>query len=249
MMSPVRVEHPDEGLCLITIDRADARNALNDLAYAQLIAALDDAEADHGVRVIVVTGAHGHFTAGNDLADFQAMPADAQSVPGIRFLARLNRLEKPILAAVEGIAVGIGLTMLLHCDLVYAGRSARLRAPFVQLGLTPEGGSSLLLPLLLGHRRAAEILLCGDWLSAMRAEALDIVNETTEDGMALERALQRAAQLAALPPQALRATRQLMCRARQTTIDETIMSEERVFLDHARSAEARAAFSSFFQKR
>ena len=135
----IRTETRD-AVRLIIIDRPKARNALDNNAYAEFAAALEEADRDAAIRVIVITGAGGHFSAGNDLADLDALRAEDGEVPGIRFLARMSRVEKPLIAAVEGSAVGIGTTMLIHCDLVYAARSARFRAPFVPLGVSPEGG-------------------------------------------------------------------------------------------------------------
>lgn len=248
MTAPIRSEGVGDGVCLIAIDRPDRRNALDTACYAALSDAFAEADADDAVRAIVLTGTGGHFTAGNDLADFQAMPPDADHVPGIRFLASLSRVETPVLAAVEGNAIGVGTTLLLHCDLAYAGRSARFRAPFVQLGLTPEGASSLLLPALVGPKKAAEILLFGGFLSGSDAAALGLVNEAVEDGMALERALERARALAALPPDAVRATRRLLRRAGRAAIEEALALEEREFLARCRSDEARSAFAAFFRK-
>ncbi len=248
MTAPIRSEGAGDGVRLITIDRPDRRNALNDACYAALTNALADADEDDAVKAIVLTGAGGHFTAGNDLADFQAMSADADRVPGIRFLACLSRVDTPVLAAVEGNAIGVGTTLLLHCDFAYAGRSARFRAPFVQLGLPPEGASSLLLPALVGPKKAAEILLFGGFLSGIDAEALGLVNEAVEDGMALDRALDRARALVALPSEAVRATRRLLRRSNRAAIDEVLAVEEREFLTRCRSVEAQAAFARFLKR-
>lgn len=144
-------------MCLIGINRPERRNALDTVTYVQLGEALQAADDDVGVRAIVLTGEGGHFTAGNDLADFQRLK-DADAVPGIGFLRILATVSKPVVAAVEGYAIGIGTTLLLHCDLAYAGRSSKFRLPFVGLGLCPEGASTYLLPRLAGSKVAANLL-------------------------------------------------------------------------------------------
>jgi enoyl-CoA hydratase/carnithine racemase len=248
MTSPVRIEIPSEGVVLLVIDRPLQRNALDNSAYAALAAALAEADADPAVRAMVITGEGGHFSAGNDLTDFKDLPKETTSLPGIRLLAQIAALQTPLVAAVEGSAVGIGTTMLLHCDLAYAGASARFRAPFVPLGLSTEGGSSLLLPALAGLKKASEILLLGGFFSAQEAAAMGLLNAVTEDGKALETALQKAAALAAQPPEALRATRALLRGYDAQTIQAAIDHEEQVFLQRCHGTEAKQAIGAFFKR-
>jgi enoyl-CoA hydratase/carnithine racemase len=248
MTSPLRREIVHDGVLLLTFDRPQQRNALNNTAYAALSAALSDAEADPTVRAVVLTGQGGHFTAGNDLGDFATLPEDATSIPGIRLLAQVAALKTPLVAAVEGSAVGIGTTLLLHCDLAYAGETARFRAPFVPLGLSPEGGSSLLLTSLAGLKKASEILLLGGFFSAQEALTIGLLNAVTEPGKALETALAKAQALAAQPPEALAATRALLRSYSAEAIQAAIDAEERVFLQRCRSSESQQAISAFFSR-
>lgn len=177
---------------------------------------------DDAVQVVVLCGAGGHFSSGNDLADFQGGAAAVGVGPALRFLERLSRFEKPLVAAVEGHAVGIGSTLLLHCDLVYAGHSARFRLPFIDLALCPEGASSYLLPRVAGYRQAAELLMFGEPFSADQAQQAGLVNQVTAAGMALEHALARARSLAEKPAQALRETKRLLKLADATAVVDTL---------------------------
>jgi enoyl-CoA hydratase/carnithine racemase len=168
------------------------------------------------VRVILISGAGGNFTAGNDLADFLDHAADGRQRAGVPFIEGFANLQKPFVAAVEGVAIGVGTTMLLHCDLVYAGSLARFALPFANLGLTPEAASSLLLPLRAGHARAAEMLMLGEVFSAQVALDTGIVNAVVPDGQVLGHALERCRKLTTQPAASLRLTKQLMKRAQQS---------------------------------
>ena len=199
MTDVIRRTTPSPGLLQLEINRPERRNALNGAAYEGLIAGLADAMADDAVRVVVVTGAERCFTSGNDIADFMTRAEEPGGHPAIRFLRAIASFDKPVVAAVEGFAIGIGTTMLLHCDLAYAGRSARFKLPFVPLGICAEGASTLLLPQIAGAKRASEMLLFGEEFSGEAAARDGLVNEAVEDGQALPRALERASALAALP--------------------------------------------------
>lgn len=247
-MMTVRAEDPSPGVRLITLDRPRRRNALDRATYAALTAALRAAEADEAVRATVLTGTDGCFTAGNDLADFQADPGQGPS-PGLVFLHALSAAEKPVLAAVEGFAVGIGTTLLLHCDLAYAGRGATFRLPFVALGLCPEGASSLLLPRVAGMKRAAELLMLGEPFGADEALAAGLVNAVAETGAALSLALARAEALAGLPAESVRLTKRLLRRGLAAEVAETLDHEAEHFAARRRSPEAQAAFAAFLAKR
>lgn len=248
-MSEVLSETVAAGVVQITMNRPDRKNALDRASYAGLIAAIAAAEADASVRAILLTGAGGTFTSGNDIKDF-AMAAAAGEGPrvAIDFLETISTAKKPIVAAVEGFAVGIGTTMLLHCDLAFAARSATFRLPFVTLGLCPEGGSSYLLPLVAGSKKAAELLMLGEAFTAETAAGAGLVNAVTEDGTALEAGLAKAKALAALPPESLALTKMLLKRGPAQAVAETIATEARHFGERLKSPEAMAAFMAFLKK-
>ena len=237
----------DNGVATIRFNRPEKKNALNTEMYAALGDAIEAAESDDAVRAVMLCAAGENFTAGNDLADFAARPKDGTS-PAQRFLYGLATAKKPLVAAVDGYAVGVGLTMLLHCDLVYASRRAKLRAPFVDLGLVPEAGSSLLLPRLLGHMRASEVFLLCDWLPAERAFDLGIVNQVVDPSELEALARGVCERLAQKAPGAVRRTKELL---RDTTGNTStrMQREFELFAERLGSDEARAAISAFFEKR
>lgn len=248
-MSEVLSETIAAGVVQITMNRPDRKNALDRASYAGLIAAIGAAEADASIRAILLTGAGGTFTSGNDLKDFAAAAASGEGPKiAIDFLEVISTAKKPIVAAVEGFAVGIGTTMLLHCDLAFAARSATFRLPFVTLGLSPEGGSSYLLPLVAGSKKAAELLMLGEAFNAETAAAAGLVNAVTEDGTALEAGLAKAKALAALPPESLALTKMLLKRGAAQAVAETIATEARHFGERLKSPEAMAAFMAFLKK-
>lgn len=248
MSETVASETPAEGVRQITMNRPDRRNALDRATYQGLIDALAAADADAAVRVVVLTGAGGCFTSGNDIKDFAAGGLEGPRV-AIDFLTAISTARKPIVAAVEGFAVGIGTTMLLHCDLAYAGRGASFRLPFVTLGLCPEGGSSYLLPLIAGSKRAAELLMLGEAFDPEQAREAGLINDVTEEGGALAAALAKARALAALPPQSVALTKSLLKRGGAAAVAETIATEARHFGERLMSAEAQAAFAAFLTRR
>lgn len=248
MSETVASETPAEGVRQITMNRPDRRNALDRATYQGLIDALAAADADAAVRAVVLTGAGGCFTSGNDIKDFAAGGLEGPRV-AIDFLTAISTARKPIVAAVEGFAVGIGTTMLLHCDLAYAGRGASFRLPFVTLGLCPEGGSSYLLPLIAGSKRAAELLMLGEAFDPEQAREAGLINDVTEEGGALALALEKARALAALPPQSVALTKSLLKRGGAAAVAETIATEARHFGERLMSAEAQAAFAAFLTRR
>ncbi len=250
MTETVLSEDVAEGVRQITMNRPDRRNALDRATYQGLIDALAAADADAGVRAIVLTGAGGCFTSGNDIKDFAAAAATGVGARvAIDFLGAISTTKKPIVAAVEGFAVGIGTTMLLHCDLAFAGKGASFRLPFVALGLCPEGGSSYLLPLIAGSKRAAELLMLGEVFSPEVAQEAGLLNAVTEAGEALALAIEKAKALAALPPQSVALTKMLLKRGSAAATAETIATEARHFGERLMSAEAQAAFAAFLMKR
>jgi|SRR5580765_4474045 enoyl-CoA hydratase/carnithine racemase len=240
-----------DGILRIQIDRPDKKNALTAAMYAEMATALERAANDAAVRVVLI---HGHaqvFTSGNDLADFRNPPPTpaGEERPVFRFLRGIASAPKPIVAAVTGPAVGVGTTMLLHCDLVYAGEGARFQLPFVNLGLVPEAASSLLLPAALGYQRAAELLLLGEPFSAARARDYGIVTEVVADAQALDIALAAARKLAAKPPAAIRLTKQLMKQGNAAAVAKQMDEEGELFGRQLQSPEAAEAFAAFAEKR
>jgi enoyl-CoA hydratase/carnithine racemase len=247
MSEGVLVRHED-GVQIVTMSRPEKKNALTHAMYTGLAEALRAGAVDPAVRVLLLTGADGAFTAGNDLHDFLSTPPAGEDAPVLQFLRALMTADKPLVAAVNGLAVGIGLTMLLHCDLVYVARSAKLSAPFVNLGLVPEAASSLLLPQRIGHAKAAALFLLGESLSAEAAVAAGLATEAFEDAVLFPEALQRARLLAAKAPMAVKLTGRLM-RGDPAPIAERMGLEFEQFRAQLQSAEAREAFTAFFEKR
>lgn len=248
MSETIRIDLAD-GVFHIVMARPEKKNALTSAMYRTLADALATAEADPAARVILISGDGGNFTAGNDLADFLEQPPMDDSAPVFRFLEGFANLQKPFVAAVEGVAIGVGTTLLLHCDLAYAGDAARFALPFASLGLTPEAASSLLLPLRAGHVRAAEMLLLGEPFSAQTALEIGLVNALLPAGAALDHAFERCRKLTAQPAASLRLTKQLMKRTQQGLILEAMRCEAEVFKQRLVSPEAREAFAAFFEKR
>jgi enoyl-CoA hydratase/carnithine racemase len=237
-----------EGDVLVaTLNRPDKKNALTGAMYRALREALDEASATADIGAVLVTGAGGAFCAGNDIGDFLAENAraseGARTGPGGEFIRTLARFDKPIVAAVEGAAVGIGTTMCLHCDLVYAAPSARFAMPFVNLGLVPEAGSSLLVPRRFGMSVATEWLMLGEAIDAARAREIGLVNQVVAEGL-VAHALGKARALAAKPRAALLATRKLM-RGDAETLYAHMEVELQAFAKALKSPEARAAFEAF----
>ena len=241
----IHVSH-DRSVCILTLSRPEKKNAFTAAMYIALSEQLIAAEADDAVRVVVITGAGNAFSAGNDLEDFLKSPPQDIDAPPFHFLRTLAKITKPVIAAVNGLAVGVGSTMLFHCELAYAHESARFMFPFVSLGLVPEGASSLLLPQLIGHRRAAEILLLGQPLSAQEAQSIGLVNAVTGES-ALDLALEKAHQLAQQPRGAVRATKVLLKPLHETLAQ--IDQEAIAFIERTRSSAAQEAFKAFLEKR
>jgi len=224
------------GVCELRFDRPEKRNAITHRMYQALAAELHAAAADEAVRVVLLSGAGASFCAGNDLNDFVGGPEFTSAHPVMDVLRTLATFDKPLVAAVHGPTVGIGVTMLLHCDLVVAARGTQLIMPFVALGLVPEAGSSLLLPRLVGQPRAAELLLLGEPLDAAAAERLGLVNRVVEPDKLLDEARALAQRLVRQPAEALRATRRLL-RGDTAELCARIEAEAQVFGARLKSAE------------
>lgn len=233
----------------IEISRLDKKNALTADMYQAMADALRAAEADAQVRVILIHGSAECFCAGNDLKDFLEKPPHSDNSPVFQFLLAISAAAKPIVAAVGGPAVGIGTTMLLHCDLVYAASDARFQLPFVPLGIGPEAASSLLLPMNAGFQRAAELLLLGQPFDAAKAQAAGLLTEVVDKAVLLDRANTVAAQLAALPPASVRLTKSLMKRRHAQAVQEHMHEESLLFRERLNSPEAKEAMTAFFEKR
>ncbi len=232
----------------IRMARPDKKNALTVEMYRGMTAALSDARHDPGVRAIMITGAGGAFTSGNDLRDFAATPPVDDDSAVFQFLREISTCPKPIVAAVTGVAVGIGTTMLLHCDLVVADPAARFSLPFINLGLVPEAASSLILPRMLGHVRASELLLLGDVFDAATAEQYGIINKRSAAGAAEAEALAWCDVLAAKAPMALRLTKQLL-KSESRGIHARMKEEASDFVAQLHGAEFREALMAFMEKR
>lgn len=243
----VRAETRD-GVTRIELARPDKKNAITTEMYVQMADALAAADADREVRAVLIRGSRDCFTAGNDLSDFLQRPPGASS-PSWKFFETLPALHKPIVAAVAGPAVGIGTTLLLHCDLVYATPGARFQLPFVPLGIVPEFGSTYLLPLLAGYQRAAQLLLLGQPFTAEKAREIGIVTELVPEEQLMDRAEKAAAALAALPPESMRLTKQLMKSAHAEAVRRQIAEEGRIFIERLASPEAKEAMRAILEKR
>lgn len=233
----------------IGMQRPQRRNALTAEMYDAMSTALAQAEEDASVRVALFHGTADAFTAGNDLEDFLARPPSGEDAPVFRFLRTVAAARKPLVAAVNGPAVGLGTTLLLHCDLVYAGEDARFSMPFVKLGLVPEFASSYLLPLLAGYHRAAEMLMLGEPFDASAALAAGIVTRVVPSATVLEAAHEAAAKLAALPAESVRLTKQLLKETHRAAIERQMSREGGYFRELLSQPAARQALAAFLAKR
>jgi len=237
------------GVATIQIARPQKKNALTFAMYEAMIAAIAAAIADDAVRALLIVGEPGIFTSGNDLEDFMQRPPSGVDSPQLRFMLALAACEKPVVAAVTGAAIGIGTTMLLHCDLVYISEDAQLALPFLSLGLVPEFASSLLLPQLLGHAKAAEKLLLSEPLTAAEAARFGIASAVLPAADVLAHARRMAERFNSLPPGAVRDTKRLMRLGSRDGILRAIRAEAEVFAERLRSPEAKEAFEAFFARR
>lgn len=237
------------GVATLEIARPEKKNALTQAMYQAMADAMNAAREDSAVRALLITGQPGVFTAGNDLEDFMQRPPQGADSPVFRFMRALLECDKPVVAAVTGAAVGIGTTLLLHCDLVYVSDEARLAMPFVSLGLVPEYASSLIIPQLMGHVRAAEKLMLGEPFTGADAVECGIANAVLPAGEVVNHARRMAERFNGLPPGAVRDTKRLMRAARATVVPQVMQAEGEIFAQRLRSPEAMEAFQAFFQKR
>ncbi len=248
-MSELIVSSLSDHVLEITINRADRKNAITGAMYHALANALVDAKTRDDVHVVLLTGKDGVFSAGNDIQDFVAAPPITHDAPVWEYFRALMELDKPLVAAVDGVAIGIGTTTLLHCDLVYATDRSNFALPFASLGLTPEGASTILLPLLIGRQRAAELLLLGERISAARACTLGIVNEVVTGDALHEVSSARARSLAALPPEVIRKTKRLMQDGMELLVTRQFVAEQDAMRETVRGVAAQQAFARFLNKR
>jgi enoyl-CoA hydratase/carnithine racemase len=245
------VDVTDDGpVRLVRMNRPDKKNALTTEMYEAMAAAISATKSTPSIRCIVIAGTPGAFSAGNDLDEFRkaADEGDGLGEPVLRFLRALAYCERPLLAAVDGLAVGVGTTMLLHCDYVVASSTSRFVTPFVSLGLVPEAASSLLAPRLMGYRRAFQLLVMGEPLDASAAREIGLVNTVTESAGVEPQAIAAAKKIAALPPEAVLAARQLI-RGQPDELVERIDLEADFFRERLQSPEAQAAFAAFFARK
>ncbi len=237
------------GILTVAFDRANKKNALTLAMYEGLVAAYQRAAEDKAVRVLLLRGEGGTFTAGNDLMDFMQDPPKDEDSPVARFLKQLASFPKPSVAAVEGHAIGLGSTLLLHTDLVYAAADAKFRMPFINLGLVPEGASSYLLPRTAGWRLAAELIYFGDVFDAETAQRAGLVNRVVPPGEVVAIATERAQALAKQPIGALMDAKRLLAAGTRDAIDSALRREGEIFTSRLTSPEAMEAFTSFFERR
>jgi enoyl-CoA hydratase/carnithine racemase len=247
-ISEIRV-HSEAGVTTLTLNRVERKNAFTQAMYGACADALAAAAQDPAVRVFVIQGHETVFSAGNDIADFLNRPPASEEAPVFRFLRGLATFPKPLLAAVCGPAVGVGTTMLLHCDLVYAGDNAAFSLPFVNLGLCPEAGSSVLLPRLMGNQRAAEALLLGEPFFAEAAQEVGMVNRILPPLEANGYAQAQARKLAGKPLNALIETKRLLKQGPMPAVLAAMQEESEVFGRLLKEPAAIEAFNAFLEKR
>jgi enoyl-CoA hydratase/carnithine racemase len=248
-MSRIQCER-DGGVQCIAMNRPEKKNALTAEMYDALADAVEQAEADPTVRVMLLHAFGDAFTGGNDLADFLQKPwAGQQTPPAVRFIHAVAQAKKPVVAAVQGLAVGVGVTILLHCDLVYAAEGAKFMMPFIDLGIVPEAGSTVLLPALMGHQRAAELLMLGAPFTAQRAYELGLINGVVAPEALFATASQVARKLAERPFGALLACKRLMRQANQVEVNRALREEVEEIKDRLDSPETKEALSAFMEKR
>ena len=250
MSSELILSKKEDSVLLLTMNRPERRNAFNHGLYRAFADALSAAAADDDVHVVVITGTSGAFSAGQDFSEMTDAPPADSGPHGFQVLMDvLCAFDKPVIAAVNGVAVGIGMTMLLHCDVVYVAESARMRCPFVTLGVVPEAASSYLLPLIVGFQRAAEVLYTAAWIDAARALELGIAARMLPDADVLPAALAKAAEIAVHPPVAVRHTKRLLLATRADQVRAARQREDEAFAERIGSPENMEAITAFFEKR
>lgn len=241
--------HIDGGIFTMTLNRVDKKNSITSAMYSAMAAAVKEAASNDAVRVMVIQGHETIFSAGNDIADFLNNPPSTEDAPVFHFLRAISTIAKPVVAAVAGPAVGVGTTLLFHCDLVYAGDNAAFAMPFVNLGICPEAASSLLAPQLMGYHRAAEALLLGEPFKAEQALEMGLVSRIVPPAEVNALAQQQAKKLAAKPLSSLVITKRLMKQGQAALVQKQMSDEAADFGRMLREPAAREAFSAFVEKR
>ena len=238
-----------ESILRVELNRPTKRNAMTSSMYVALAEILNEAAKDERTRVVLWHGAGDAFCANNDVEDFLENPPGPGESPQARLMNALIDFDKPLIAAVHGAAIGDGTTMLTHCDFVYAGASAKLQMPFINLALVPEFGSSCLIPLAIGHIRAADLILLGSLFGAARAAELGLVTQVVSDQSLLKVATETARNLAAKPASALQASKRLLQRSLREQVKAAMKAENEAFSVRVRSEDAREALTAFLEKR
>ncbi len=237
----------DGQILTLTLNRPEKQNAITREMYQTLASAINEANGDFGVRAVLITSSSQHFTAGNDLFDFLNTPPLEEGSPVMNFLGAIHNLSKPLLAAVSGNAVGIGTTMLFHCDVVIAASNTKFSMPFVNLGLVPEAGSSILFPRLVGHQRASKVFLTGEPFGSEDALSMGLIAEISETPIEIAKSI--AAKIANQPPNAVIQTKALLKSELHEKVSAVMRAEGELFQMALQSDEAREAFMNFLSKK
>lgn len=246
-MTETVITQTRDNVFVMRLNRPEKKNALNSEMYAALADGLEYFSKDSDLGAIVILGHDDVFSAGNDIADFLNSPVTEENSPVIRFLKNIAACEKPVVAGVNGLAIGIGTTLLLHCDLVYAGHNAQFQLPFIHLGLVPEAASSYLLPRMAGYQKAAELLMLGEAFDADMAKSIGLANEVLPIDQVETRALERAKTLSLMPRNALMQTKALL-KSNETNAEQRLKEEITLFAECLKSDEARTAFINFMAR-
>ncbi len=248
-MSDTILSKIEDGIFYLTINRPEKRNALTNAMYLDLIDAIADYEKNDSARVLLLSGTPECFTAGNDMSDFLKNPPVDDNSASPTFLRVLSKTKKPLMAAVNGPVVGIGATMLLHFDLVYAGASAKFMLPFCNLGICPEGGTTLLLPSMIGHKKACELMMFGEAFDTQIAKECGFINDYFSNEEYLEKTITKAKRLVAQPASSIRLTKQMLKRNQEQAMVETLYYEGVQIRSSLKTPESKEAMSAFAQKR
>lgn len=248
MNSQILTTHEKSAFC-IQICRPEKKNALTPEMYAALSDALRVGDADDGVRAIILHGVEGCFTSGNDLANFRNGPSPDRIYPHSLYIDTLRQTHKPVIAVVDGITLGIGTIMLFHCDFVYASLDTQFSLPFVNLGLSPEGGISYILPHLIGYQKAAELIMLGEKFDSKIAEQIGLVNKIVSSESLMSKAFETAEKLAEKSPESIRAAKALLKRGMKDAVTAAMSRELDLFNERLASSEVREAIDRFFPKK